>query len=448
LLAGHLVFFALFVVVSDVIFNLRAIFSTFPFLWLAAWALIGTISFLLLGGVVVSPGWLWRNKRRVIILGLAACSVGALAWIAGRASAELWTPMGQLTLISVKSLLSWFSAEIVYDPASAVVGINDFSVQITPVCSGYESIGLITVFLLAYFWWDRHVLRFPKVFLLLPIAIVLVWVANAIRITTLVMVGSWISEDIAIAGFHSQAGWIFFCSIALGLVSLARHLAFFSKNRPAAPGRDTWNPTAAYLMPLLIIIATALVTGLFIVDFNVFYPLQVIAGSIALITYRHYFTPRFSWSWQAAAIGIVVFVFWIALEPEPDTAAILAWQTSLYTLPAWLFGAWIVFRIFGSVIIIPVAEELAFRGYLLRRLVSADFTEVPSTRFALVPFIVSSLIFGMLHQNYLGGVLAGALYAIAQTRRGRLSDAILAHAITNGLISIYVIATGSWQLWM
>ena len=99
-------------------------------------------------------------------------------------------------------------------------------------------------------------------------------------------------------------------------------------------------------------------------------------------------------------------------------------------------------------LIVPIVEELAFRGYLLRRLVSSDFTEVPLNRLFLLPLLVSSLMFGVLHQNYLGGVLAGALYAFAQIHRGRLSDAILAHAITNGLIAVYVLGAGSWHLWM
>ncbi len=65
----------------------------------------------------------------------------------------------------------------------------------------------------------------------------------------------------------------------------------------------------------------------------------------------------------------------------------------------------------------------------------------------MIPLLVSSAIFGLLHQNYLGGLSAGLLYGIAVTRRGRLSDAILAHGITNALIAVRV-ATGSWELWM
>ena len=38
-------------------------------------------------------------------------------------------------------------------------------------------------------------------------------------------------------------------------------------------------------------------------------------------------------------------------------------------------------------------------------------------------------------------------YALAYYRRGKLIDAVAAHAITNLLITIYVFATGEWSRW-
>ena len=42
---------------------------------------------------------------------------------------------------------------------------------------------------------------------------------------------------------------------------------------------------------------------------------------------------------------------------------------------------------------------------------------------------------------------AGVLYAYAQKRRGLLSDAIVAHAVTNALIAMQVLFAGHWSLW-
>jgi CAAX prenyl protease-like protein len=109
--------------------------------------------------------------------------------------------------------------------------------------------------------------------------------------------------------------------------------------------------------------------------------------------------------------------------------------------------AWLLFRVQGAVITVPLAEELAFRGYLLRKLVASDFESVPFDSFTWTSFIVSSIAFGALHQSWVAGILAGTLFALAMYRRGRLADAIAAHAIANALLTIYVISTGSWSLW-
>ena len=70
------------------------------------------------------------------------------------------------------------------------------------------------------------------------------------------------------------------------------------------------------------------------------------------------------------------------------------------------------FRIVGSVVAVPLAEELAFRGYLTRRLIAADFQDVPLGRLTWLSFLVSSALFGALHGRWLAGILAGMIYAM------------------------------------
>jgi CAAX prenyl protease-like protein len=110
--------------------------------------------------------------------------------------------------------------------------------------------------------------------------------------------------------------------------------------------------------------------------------------------------------------------------------------------------AWLAVRVLGAVITVPIAEELAFRGFLLRRLVSSDFESVAWRSFAWAPFLISSIGFGLLHgDRWLAGTMAGMIYALAMLRRGRIGEAAAAHAVTNALLAIYVLATGNWQLW-
>jgi CAAX prenyl protease-like protein len=111
-------------------------------------------------------------------------------------------------------------------------------------------------------------------------------------------------------------------------------------------------------------------------------------------------------------------------------------------------NSWIAIRALAAVITVPIAEELAFRGYLYRRVIAEEFQSVPLTRFAWPGLIVSSILFGLLHgERWLVGTAAGLFYAAALLRRGRLADAVVAHATTNALLAGYVLATGKWQYW-
>ena len=150
---------------------------------------------------------------------------------------------------------------------------------------------------------------------------------------------------------------------------------------------------------------------------------------------------------QRQAVAGGVFLRWMLLEPRTDDQ-----QTELAMGIARLStewaAVWLAFRVFGSVILTPLAEELAFRGYLLRKLIAADFERVCSDQLIWLSLIVSSVLFGLLHgERWLAGTLAGMVYALVLSRRGQLGDAVLAHVTTNGLIAIWVLIQGRWVLW-
>ena len=135
-------------------------------------------------------------------------------------------------------------------------------------------------------------------------------------------------------------------------------------------------------------------------------------------------------------------MLWIALPPA--LAVDGAVGAVLRAMPAGWAAAWVVCRIVGAVVVVPVVEELAFRGYLTRRLIARDFESVPLGRLTWLSVVGSSLLFGLLHQRVVAGTAAGVLYAAALHRRGSLGDAVLAHAITNALLVVYELSTGAW----
>jgi CAAX prenyl protease-like protein len=139
---------------------------------------------------------------------------------------------------------------------------------------------------------------------------------------------------------------------------------------------------------------------------------------------------------------------WLAFEPLVGSGGPTAMPAALRQAAEGSRNAWIALRIFGAVITVPVAEELAFRGFLLRRFASADFEQVSRGSVTTLAIVVSSVAFGILHgERWLAGTLAGVVYAAAYLRRGSIGDAVAAHATTNTCIAVAVLGRGYWQLW-
>jgi exosortase E/protease (VPEID-CTERM system) len=446
LLVGHFFTYALAVGVTIFVFNAN-LDVEHPWLWVGVWAASAVCSLFFLIAATVSRAAL-RPLAKQMTRALAVGSVvGLLALLAGSAATVLWRPMSQLTLEIVALLLDLAGQEVISVPEELVVGTTSYEVFVDRQCSGYEGIGLITVMLGAYLFVFRESLRFPNALLLLPIGMALIWIANGLRIAALIGVGSWISPEIAEGGFHSAAGWLLFCIITLGLVTVSRQSGWFSREPVDKKGRLR-TPEGAYLLPLLFLIAAALVTGLFATDFDTLYPLRVATPLIPLWLFRSYYNDiRWSWSWTPILLGVLVFVLWVALEPpaDPETANVIPDALAEMSRAGAVF--WLIARVLGSVVIVPVAEELAFRGYLLRRLIDSDFTAVSPKQITAASFLISSVAFGVLHGRWLAGVLAGMIYALAQYRRGQISDAIVAHSVTNGLLAADVLIFGHWAYW-
>lgn len=393
-----------------------------------------------------APPRTWRAIARQEWLGAVASLVaGVAAFTGGVLANQAWFPLAELTLRATRWLLAPVYPSLHYEPDTYLIGANDFVVQIAPVCSGIEGMALMTVFVTAYLWLFRNELRFPAAFLLLPLGIAAIWVANVVRIAVLIAIGASWSPDVAVVGWHSQAGWIGFSIVALLLIALAHRLML---RRTADPGTATaGNGALPYLLPFLALMGSSMVVTGLSGGFALFYPLGVVVTGAVLWAYRRDYLPlRWPMAGEPFLIGIAVFAAWLALE-SGDPAAGDAVQQGLRELPTGLAALWIFFRVVGCVVTVPIAEELAFRGYLIRKLVAADFENVPPGRFTWLSFLGSSLLFGLLHQSWLAGMVAGAGFALALYRRGRVGDAIVAHMTANGLVAAAVLLAGRWALW-
>jgi len=399
------------------------------------------------------PGRLWLAMLRTSggrwKWGVA---VGCLVYPVHTFVERLWYFGADLNLWAVAACLRLFLDGVFTQSTDQVIGTSSFSVSIGKQCSGIEGAGLIFVFGALYLWVFRHKWRFPHALVILPIGMAIMLLLNVLRIALLILIGNAGAPKVALGGFHSQAGWIAFNAVAIGLMWIFPRISCLRKDgsRINSDENSSKNPTAAYLVPFLTILAAAMLSKAVASRFEWLYALRLVTAGIALWWYRSYYRGfAFGRASFGVAIGIVVFAVWMILDgtsgPHDD-----------YAMASWLAGftpgariAWIVLRITAAVVIVPVAEELAFRGFLLRRTMSPNFESVTLRRsFYVSAFLISSLAFGVLHGGqWIAGTAAGGFYALAFIWRGRLWDAIVAHASTNALIAVWVIAGGNWHLW-
>ncbi len=187
------------------------------------------------------------------------------------------------------------------------------------------------------------------------------------------------------------------------------------------------------------------------------YLARTIAGAWTLWMARPVITEfRWAFSWEAVAVGIVVCAMWIGIDgcyyhigaKESAQSASQFWnpmrQFGEGSILAWFF---IVVRIAGSSLVVPPIEELFYRSFLYRYIVNQDFMKVALSQFGWAPFLVTSLIFGFEHSQWLAGILCGFAYQWLVIRKGRLGDAITAHAITNFLLGVWVVWRCDWKFW-
>jgi CAAX prenyl protease-like protein len=151
----------------------------------------------------------------------------------------------------------------------------------------------------------------------------------------------------------------------------------------------------------------------------------------------------------AVVLGLLVVVAWIGLDGHYPTFAFLGKRTAfdldlLHPVGRWAF---IAVRLFGLVVLVPVFEELFWRSFLIRWLISDDFTRVPIGQVTPLAVVVSSVTFGFVHPEWLPAILTGFAWAWLLWYTRSLAACVVSHATANLALGLYVIATGAWKFW-
>ena len=325
-----------------------------------------------------------------------------------------------------------------------VFGTNQFQVQISPACSGYEGLSLVVILLSGYLFIQRESLLMSRALLIVPLAGLMMFLLNGLRIFVLVAIGNFWSPQVAMDGFHIVAGWLdLLATFIFALFILS--FPFFQKEEKRRLPLDLGS--TILLIPLICLIVVGLLTKAITPDFAWLYPVHIVIATFVIYFFRKSFLLFLTRpSIISIAIGVLVFILWIVLIPENQEQS-SRFMAELNAAPLWLAISWLLFRVMGASVIVPIAEEFAFRGYIQPQLELWFDRNGFKFGSVIASLGITALLFGYVHSNILAGSIAGLFFGLAYLQRRQLIDAIVAHAVTNSLLALYVLGFGYWSYW-
>lgn len=174
----------------------------------------------------------------------------------------------------------------------------------------------------------------------------------------------------------------------------------------------------------------------------------------------------------SVVIGVLGVALWVGLEPVSnwlDGEFAAGWNSAVTSVgwTSWVTKpdsphapgldpfalypaaeAWALFacRVAGIALVVPVMEELFWRGFLMRYLIREDFAAVPLGTYQPFSFWATTLFFASVHgAEWPQGVIVGVIYGAWFVRTKSLGNIMLAHGVTNLLLALYCLKSGQWH---
>ncbi|HMP79732.1 MAG TPA: CAAX prenyl protease-related protein [Pirellulaceae bacterium] len=191
---------------------------------------------------------------------------------------------------------------------------------------------------------------------------------------------------------------------------------------------------------------------------------QTLAGALLLLAwmpeYRRHFPIRITPT--GILVGVIGVLLWVGICELQVEKWILDQFGLAFLLPSrpgtnpfnefgnssW-FSAFLLFRFSILALIIPCAEELFVRGWLIRWVHDPDEWEaVPLRNVGWYSFWALMAYAVLTHpQEAVAAIVWFGLVHAMMKWTGRFWDCVLAHAVTNFLLGVYVMGTETWRLW-
>jgi uncharacterized protein len=196
--------------------------------------------------------------------------------------------------------------------------------------------------------------------------------------------------------------------------------------------------------------------GLWGLDSRWVYPVSVLlVGGMLVFFWRQYdelrgAVQRPGWLplLLAVVVGLIVFKLWIELIDDWMFLEMPAATFKPVDAQGHLIWTLVVFRWLGATLVVPIMEELFWRSFLMRWIDKPDnFQALDPKQATWLAMALSSGVFALAHSQWLAAFITGMIYAWLYRRYGKLWLPVVAHAVTNGVLGVWVVVFGNWMFW-
>jgi CAAX prenyl protease-like protein len=208
------------------------------------------------------------------------------------------------------------------------------------------------------------------------------------------------------------------------------------------------SPAWPYVAPFLLFMVFLVVEGWWPdLHYVLYVPKTLCVGAVILWYWRSLPGLKPAAPGVSILIGIIGVALWIGLDPwlvHYDQPLVGRNPFQLYSPEiAWVLFA---FRLLGIAVVVPIMEELFWRGFLMRWLINEDFTSVPIGAYRPLSFFVTTALFAAEHgPEWPLGAIVGLLYGAWFVRTKSLGSVMLAHGVTNLLLAFYCLLSNDWH---
>jgi CAAX prenyl protease-like protein len=217
-----------------------------------------------------------------------------------------------------------------------------------------------------------------------------------------------------------------------------------------------------FILPFILYLGASQLCAAYPEYYSWLYPASVVfVGAVTgWLLYRRGLLRPHARVLPAVVVGLVGIVLWIGICHLEWDQHLAAW------LPSWLrpaprpgfnpftaitnpaaCWAFVAMRLVGLAVLVPVVEELFWRGFLARWLLSPDWQKQPIGLFTPFSFAGVTLLFTLAHPEWLAAAVYCVLLNLLLSWTRDLWSCVVAHGVSNFVLGIYILATGSWELW-